>query len=307
MSCRLIINADDAGISRCVNDAITTAARAGRITAASVMATMPFAAEAVECFARDTPTLELGLHFCLTSGRPCGPPNERSQLVNASGRFAHGFVGLWRRATSSQRETFLAQVASELASQLDFCDRHNVPLRFIDGHQHVHIIPGIIDCMHREAVRRGLGVRIPDEPFGGVARWWRRGRHWLGSSLVKKALLSFLSRRAERRLGLSTSQHARPVYYGVLDTGQMSLAAWEAILRSPQTDGKTVLVNVHPATTSASGLTPSDLDASPDDHRFLLSPHRVMEYDTLMSPAWERLCIETGAVVSRWSESQKSQ
>ena len=64
---RLIINADDFGISRGVNDGIVEAAQAGGITSTSLMVNMPASADAM-MRARQCPRISVGLHFNLTVG-----------------------------------------------------------------------------------------------------------------------------------------------------------------------------------------------------------------------------------------------
>src|SRR3981081_2298214 len=66
---RLIINADDFGISRGVNTGIIEAAEAGVVTAASLIVNLPDFADALDR-SLSCPTLSLGLHLNLTVGRP---------------------------------------------------------------------------------------------------------------------------------------------------------------------------------------------------------------------------------------------
>ena len=67
----LIVNGDDFGASRGVNRGIAEACRDGILTSASLMVTMPHAAEAAE-ISRDMPGLGVGLHAVLTT-EDCHP------------------------------------------------------------------------------------------------------------------------------------------------------------------------------------------------------------------------------------------
>ena len=58
---RLIVNADDFGLSPSVNEAVVRAHRDGILTSASLMVNAPGFAEAVE-LARANPRLGVGLH-----------------------------------------------------------------------------------------------------------------------------------------------------------------------------------------------------------------------------------------------------
>lgn len=300
---KLIINADDAGISRRVNDAIFALARAGKITAASIMPNMPFAAEAARCFIEETPQLAIGLHFCLTSGKPVAPRDEVPLLVDKDGNFSLGFIGILRRAIQKKccqkkRGEFLSQVERELRAQLDWCDEQKISLKFIDGHQHIQMIPGVVDSVLAEAARRKIFVRISDEPLGSATRIGKRFFSWLRGGFAKKILLSLLARRARRlcqnlQNENSDSLNTNHVYHGVLDTGNMLFSAWNALLHSAHLRSspheKTVLVNVHPAICSSVIET----QCSDADRAFLSHPNRAAEYEFLMSAAFQNLCDAT--------------
>src|SRR5215212_9818878 len=81
---RLIVNADDYGLSPGVNAGVLAAHRRGLVTSATLMANMPAVAAAV---AATPPTLALGLHLNLTTGEPCAGAERVPSLVDGSGRF----------------------------------------------------------------------------------------------------------------------------------------------------------------------------------------------------------------------------
>jgi len=75
MAVRLIVNADDFGISDSANRAIERAHREGILTSASLMVAGDAAAAAVQ-IARNNPRLGVGLHSVLVCGRSVLPPKE---------------------------------------------------------------------------------------------------------------------------------------------------------------------------------------------------------------------------------------
>ena len=74
---RLIINADDFGISRGVNIGIIEAAEAEVVTSASMIVNLPGFVDALD-LAQLCPALSLGLHLNLTAGRPLTSRSETS-------------------------------------------------------------------------------------------------------------------------------------------------------------------------------------------------------------------------------------
>ena len=73
---RLIVNADDFGVTEGVSRGILRAHREGLVTSTTVLASLPAQPE-LDAVARDSAGLGLGLHFNLTLGRPVSPPGDR--------------------------------------------------------------------------------------------------------------------------------------------------------------------------------------------------------------------------------------
>ena len=83
---RLIINADDFGMSEGVTLGILKAHRDGVLRSTTLMVGMPFAAQAAQ-MAKDYPDLHIGIHFTLTAGKPVSDPKEIPSLVDQDGYF----------------------------------------------------------------------------------------------------------------------------------------------------------------------------------------------------------------------------
>ena len=66
---RLIVNADDFGLTNGVNRAIIEGHTRGAVTSATLMANMP-AFDAAVGLAKDHPSLGVGLHFNIVTGQP---------------------------------------------------------------------------------------------------------------------------------------------------------------------------------------------------------------------------------------------
>lgn len=157
---RLIVCADDFGISPGVNRGILEAHRDGIVTAASVMANLPSAAEALE-LGLQYPSLDLGVHLTLTAGRPRSSPSEVPTLVDGQGSFHHvGALALRLTLGLVARD----QLKRELTEQIEWMLSHNVRLSHLDSHHHVHIHPRVrpvvLDLAHQFEVPF---VRCPAE------------------------------------------------------------------------------------------------------------------------------------------------
>ncbi|WP_187830316.1 hopanoid biosynthesis-associated protein HpnK [Siccirubricoccus phaeus] len=162
MTRRLILNADDLGLSPQVNAAIEQAHREGVLTAASLMVGEPAAAEGV-AVARRNPGLAIGLHLTLTDGTPALPPERIPALVQANGRFRDDMAGLGLALAISRAAR--AQLAAEIAAQLDAFAATGLPCDHLNAHKHYHLHPVIAAIALRLAAVRGIrAIRIPWEP-----------------------------------------------------------------------------------------------------------------------------------------------
>ncbi|MCL2348583.1 MAG: ChbG/HpnK family deacetylase, partial [Planctomycetaceae bacterium] len=252
--------------------------------------------EAVAMFSSETPWLSLGLHFCLTGGRPVSPPESVPCLVDKAGAFRHGFFSLWHKAAMKKNAEFLHQIRTELLAQLDWFEQRKTHIVFLDSHRHFHVIPGIFEILAEESRKRGLFLRIPYEKIGSAFRMAQRLLHWLGGGLLKQQILNRFSSMGTKRTGIGENWQSRIDYFGVLDTGKIGLHAWQGIFdaakRSPTT---TILVNIHPSIRPA--LTQPAL-AMPDipsgDMAFHRSVWRRREFDAIMSDEFHILCRQYG-------------
>lgn len=152
---RLVVTADDFGLSSGVVSGIVRAHEHGIVTTTSLMVNAP-AAEAAFVEARRRPSLATGLHFVLTFGLPVGPAEPLARLLDATGRFRRNDSGVHGRARPDE-------VRDELRAQLRrFEERVGRPPTHLDGHHHVHLHPGILRVVIEEAGRLSIPVRSTD-------------------------------------------------------------------------------------------------------------------------------------------------
>ena len=286
---RLIINADDLGVSKAVNDAVERAYRLGILTSASLMANMPAFTHAVEDVFGRHPRLGKGIHFCLTSGSPVLPRAEIPLLADERGRFRHGFFGLFRLLHSRRREEALRQIARELAAQLAKVNGAGVEIDHADSHQHVHMLPGVFEIVTSlVADRHGVSVRVPREP----SRFSRRMLSPVPA--LRRTLLARLVKTS--RAGTSGVKAADRVY-GVLDSGHMNAAVLHGLIaRLPE--GTTEVIT-HPAMPSSDAL-----DAlSRVDRRFFGAGNRQAEYRALLDESLAEEIAHRDIVLSTFREA----
>ena len=176
---RLIINADDFGISRGVNIGIMEAVEAGVVTSASMVVNLPGFGDAVER-ARSRHAPSLGLHLNLTAGRPLTAVPSLTRL--STGEF-YPLPMLVARASLGLLDS--SDIVNECQAQIDRMTEAGFRPTHLDSHRHVHAHPAISPAVFRAASTRGiLQVRDPREPLRINARDWH-------ATLLKSGILIF--------------------------------------------------------------------------------------------------------------------
>jgi predicted glycoside hydrolase/deacetylase ChbG (UPF0249 family) len=231
---RLIINADDLGISRGVNIGIVEAAAAEVVTSASMMVNLPWFEDALDRV-QSCPTLSLGLHLNLTDGRPL--TTAPSLTRRGTGEF-YPLPMLVARASLGLLNAL--EVAGECEAQIDRMIEVGFAPTHLDSHRHVHAHPSIFPAVTRAAASRGVfQVRVPREPLRLNARDWR--------ATLKKAGLLFC---------LSVSRRMRPAdpvnhFVGISFQGGRSFAK-RLFASIPRLPAGTTELMTHPGYADAS-------------------------------------------------------
>lgn len=165
---QLIVNADDFGRHVLINRAVALGVEKGLIRSATVMVTGAAFEDAVE-LARRTPALGMGIHFTLVNARPVLPPSQIPSLIDPATKELWPDHGVFVKRFLSGKIR-IGDVARECQAQLDtFLDTGLVPTH-ADSHQHMHVLPGIIDVIIGLCLDHGIpAVRIPAIPVSFFA------------------------------------------------------------------------------------------------------------------------------------------
>jgi len=228
---QLIVNADDFGLTKRVNEGIADAHRHGIVTSTTLMANGA-AFEAATALSRQMPHLGIGAHLNLSEGVPVAPALRIPSLLNARGRLYLTPGRLWKGMAT--RRVSLADVETELRAQIAKIHRAGILPTHLDGHKHVHIVPGVADIVVRLAREFSIpSVRCPLEQPPGLFHMLE-GRRTSHSSILKQYLVgrgvSALARRFRQKLaelGLACPTQ----FYGLSQTGFLDALGILEVLR----------------------------------------------------------------------------
>ena len=275
---RLIVNADDYGYFLCVSRGIIQAARSGVVGATGILANGPQMAEQVR-WLDDCEDLDLGVHLNLTAGRPL--TRALAERLD-QGRFPSPFalaakVITGRVGMALVRDEWRAQIESLLSLRPS-----GLPLRFLNSHEHVHMLPPLLPV----AIGLAREYRIP---------FVRRVRiEWLppfGASALPRTLLmgamALITRGVDRGVDTGRSQ---PLFIGLSRSGRLDRAYLEARFARLR-PGRVYELMCHPGTFDPAQIT---------DPRLLAYHDWEGELALLCGEAFSGLCAASGIALTHY-------
>lgn len=150
---KLIVNADDFGLTNGVNAGTVKAFKNGIVCSATLMVNGEAAEEAFE-LVKENPKLGVGIHLVLTFGRPIS--KKLKNIVDANGDFL-------KQSVLREREIDLEEVEVEFRAQIEQFTSNGITPTHIDSHHHVHMIEEIFPLVIKLANELGIPVRDSSE------------------------------------------------------------------------------------------------------------------------------------------------
>ena len=267
---QLILNADDFGLTRGVNEGIIRAHQEGILTSTTLMASGVAFDQAVE-LAKQNPKLGVGCHLVLVGGKAVAPPEEIPSLVDQNGRFRESLGSFV--AHLSSRTIRRSEIETELRAQIRKIRAAGLEPTHLDTHKHTHAHPAVMEAVGR--VAEEMGIRRVRKPMENLRDSWASTRGQ--GTAVAAELVAAAAARASATLFHSAARkhHVRsPDYFlGLAMTGRLGPEALRRIIGLVQ-EGTTEIM-LHP------GVCDTELERL--DTR--LFHQRDAEMDALVDPA----------------------
>ncbi|MFH1798739.1 MAG: ChbG/HpnK family deacetylase [Candidatus Omnitrophota bacterium] len=166
---KLIINADDFGVSSKVNKAIEECWQSGVITGASVMASGAAFQEAADML-KKLGKFEVGAHLTLTGGFV---PTREAGLINSLIQRNGGFRNSYKDFGLAYllKRVDLNQISVEFTGQIEKIKKQGLTITHLDSHEHIHMFPGILRVTASLAKQFNIPyIRMAFEPFSVVRK-----------------------------------------------------------------------------------------------------------------------------------------
>jgi predicted glycoside hydrolase/deacetylase ChbG (UPF0249 family) len=270
---RLIVNADDFGYFANVTRGILHCADAGVVTAVGVMANgeaFDFAADSL----RTRPDLDAGIHLNLSYGSPLTP--RMAGLLSASGgQFRPKFSTM----LAVQRGAIpLSAVEHEWRAQIRRCLDAGIVLRFVNSHEHVHMLPRLQRIAGSLAREFSIPVIRRTRP-----EWIGR---WSAGSIVRNVALAAIG------LGSGSGTAPRIEMRGVTCSGRLNERYLAMMLREVRA-GHAYELMCHPGFPD---------DRAMSDPALARYHSWQQETDTLCAPSFPRLLQDFSVRLARFRD-----
>lgn len=274
----LILNADDFGLTRGVNEGIVRAHREGILTSATLMANGPAFEDAVER-AKQNPQLGVGCHLVLVGGLAVAPREKIPSLADRDGRLPRSIGVLMAKLSCGRVRS--KDVETELRAQIEKLRRAGIEPTHLDTHKHTHVHPRVMSALGR--VAREFGITRVRKPVENLRDSWRMSRregaglqNLMAAATVRAVALRFHT--ISRRYCLRSPDH----FLGLALTGRLSGAALCRLIDTLP-EGRTEIM-VHP------GICDTELAATGSR----LQQQRQTELDGLLDPEVRRTIVNQG-------------
>ncbi|HXC96743.1 MAG TPA: ChbG/HpnK family deacetylase [Edaphobacter sp.] len=264
---RLIINADDFGLTRGVNRAVEELHRAGVLTSTTLMATGPAFEDAVKV-AHSNPSLGVGCHIVLTDGIPVSAPENIPTLIGPDRKSLRpsliDFLQALLRGKISQDD-----IRREALAQIQKLQRAGIKPTHLDTHKHTHLFPAVCRPLLNLAEQNSIhAIRQPFEQ-----QWSLALGHGKRLRRLEVKLLGSLKTKFEQQPQIRTHRILSPDgTIGISATGNLYTETLRELLQKMPAEGTFELV-CHP------GYNDSDLDRITTR----LRAHREIERNALLA------------------------
>ncbi len=217
---KLIINADDFGLTAGVNRGIVEAHNGGLVSSTTLMANGPAFDDAVAA-ARSAPHLSIGCHVVLVDGLPVSPPDAvdtlRAIRSAEPDRFYSSLSAFAARAMLGGFDR--DQLVGEIVAQIKKIQSAGIQVSHLDTHKHAHIFPEILVALLRAARICGVrAIRNPIVPLKAISSRLFKDKRELWKRYSQIRILHTFTRQFRqrtKRAGLLTPDGV----VGVIETG----------------------------------------------------------------------------------------
>ena len=210
---KLIINADDLGFSKGINNGIFQAHSEGILTSATLATNMPCAEEAAK-ESKKFPSLGIGIHLNVVRGKPLLEADKLPRLTDETGEFSRRFWDFLPIQLTKQKRV-ISEIEMEYRTQIETAKKWGITPTHLDSERHHAAWPIIFKILVKLAKEYDIGaVRVTREPY------WPNAPKRNAKKNIASVALRVLTRSADKVLR-SLSVASPCYFYGGCHIGEI--------------------------------------------------------------------------------------
>jgi len=170
----LIINADDFGISRYINDLILSASEYGILTSTTIISGAEYFEDAINKY-KNMKGIGLGIH--LTLDGPFNITKEKNSIINNSGQYYSNIKNklLFYKVN-------IDDIIQEYSHQIEKVLDYNITITHLDHHHHLHVYKPVLDAMIKVAKKYHIRyirpqIIVSDNNVNSLKKLYRKMHH----------------------------------------------------------------------------------------------------------------------------------
>ena len=188
---RFILNADDFGMSKAVNRAVSESYQEGFLKSVSLTPNGEAFDEAVNVIIPQCPDLGVGVHLNITSG--ISVCSDVDLLTDKNSKFHNSYFKLLLQSYNPKNKTFMEQLEREFRRQIEKV-MAKTKVSHIDSHSHIHSIPPIFNLVCKLAKEYKIPqVRTHFEKLYFIPEPYRHLNITFFRNFCKKLLMNFFT------------------------------------------------------------------------------------------------------------------
>ncbi len=224
---KVIINADDFGLSNSINKGIIESALKGVVTSTSLMVNMQGFEDAINII-KQSPFLDVGIHINLIRGNSIAPLYKMKSLMRKEfflGSVFSFFIKLY------QKKINLNEVELECRAQIEKALRAGVNITHIDSDKHIHMLQPLLGIFIKIAKEYNITkIRFLNELPYVFHKTFNAGyifnKNFYG--ILYHHIYASKNKSVLTTNGIKTTDF----FYGMCETGNMVWTRYEFILRN---------------------------------------------------------------------------
>jgi hopanoid biosynthesis associated protein HpnK len=279
---KVIINADDFGLCRGVNEGIILAHQQGILTSATLMANAPGFEQAVD-LARQNTRLGVGIHLNIIRGQPVALPEKVKSLLSSKGYFLGSVYAFLRKLIFRKIE--LGEVEKEFRAQIEKVSASKLPISHLDSEKHMHTIPALFKIV----LKLGKEYGIPRMRYiNEYCLSFRLGQCFKSIAI---SLSCFFMKKRIREHGIIAPDR----FYGICQSGRMSALQLKKILMKLESGASEIMV--HPGF-----MTEELIELEKKFGSYYINNRREGELKALMEPELKQIIQDQKILLINFSE-----